>query len=1261
MALQFRVLGSLEVADNGSPVELRRHKPRALLALFLLHANEPLSTDRLVDALWGEQAPARAVGSLQNYVSQLRKLLGPELIVSSPGGYTLRIDEEQLDLTRFERLVAQSRGTETAERAARLAEALDFWRGEPLAEFRFEPFAQTEIPRLEELRLSTVEERIEADLALGRHAQLVSELESLVAHHPLRERFRGQLMLALYGSGRQAEALHAYQDARRILLDELGLEPGPNLQQLERQILRHAPEVAPPERATPAVAAPATPVPTLRKVVTIVFCDVVGSTALGDSLDPEPLHDVMSSFFAEMRAAIEHHGGTVEKFAGDAVMAVFGVPVSHEDDALRAVRAAAQMRSALATLNESLADSRGVRLELRTAIHTGEVVAGDPAARQAFVTGDAVNVCKRLEEAAPAGEILLGPSTYRLVRDAVSAESFGPLELRGKGEPFPAFRLVELVEGAPGIARRFEAKLVGRDLELSRLRHEFALAVDEQKPRVAAIVGEAGIGKTRLANELLASVRDEASILVGRCVSYGAGATYLPLAEMVRQATGGEPSVASIAALVDDEDADQIAQRVAEAVGIVEGTGMREDTSWAVRRLLESLAHKRPLVVALDDVHWAEATLLDLVEYVLEWGSAAPILIVCTARPELLQERPAWMKSAIELEALGAGDAGALVEDLADEELPEETRARIVEVAEGNPLFVEQLLAYAEEEGALEAVPPSLEALLASRIDRLDQPERAALGRAAVVGREFWRSAVIELSPVDEAAAVERHLMSLVRKGLVRAGRSSLPREDAFRFHHVLIRDVTYAALPKSTRADLHERCAEWLERHSDGYDELVGFHLEQAFLYQSELGKVDRGVRRLGEEAGERLGRAGFRALMRGDFPAAANLLPRGVELLGADNARGRELMCELAVALRSGGDSERATRVLEEAIDAARAALDRRSELRAQIELGYVQVFTQPEQAEQTLERTREAITTLESFDDDRALGRAWVLVGIVQGSFFCQNGLWEEAAERALDHYNRLGLPTGLPIGAIAAALYYGPKPVPEAVARCEALLESADGGRSAAANVLVWLGGLEAQRGNFDDARLLVNRAAQTFVELGGEFSVATTTAHVRGAIELLAGDLGAAEAVFRGACETFERFRAWPYVSTLAAELADVLCWQGSLDEADRWSRVAEEHASSDDVSAQFSWSAARARVLARRGLFEEGETLARRAVGIVEQTDAVSQHASVLIALAEVLHLQGRDAEADTVLDEALRLYEAKGNVAAAALARALRAEFATA
>ena len=574
----------------------------------------------------------------------------------------------------------------------------------------------------------------------------------------------------------------------------------------------------------------------VRKTVTVLFSDVAGSTSLGERLDPESLRRLMGRYFEAMREVLEHHGGTVEKFIGDAIMAVFGIPRLHEDDALRAVRAAAGMRERLVRLNQELRGDLGVEIAARTGIHTGEVVAGDPGRGQTLVTGDAVNTAARLEQAAGAGEVLIGEPTYRLVRDAVVAEPIDPVDAKGKAEPVPAYRLDEVIVGAEAHARRMDAPMVGRDAELRTILDAFERSAVDRTCRLVTILGEAGVGKSRLVLEALGAIGDRAIVLRGRCLPYGEGITYWPVAEAVRRAAGisdeHTPREARrrIASLLEGvERSDRIADGVAELIGLGEGARTAEEGFWAVRRFFEGLARSQPLVLVFDDIHWGEETFLDLLGYVVEWTSGVPVLVICLARKELLDRRPGWAAGdVVVLTSLGDAECESLLRGLlSTEEVPGAVTEAIAGTAEGNPLFVEELLAMLIDDGLLVrddghwsptpgladlAVPPTVQALLAARLEHLDRAERRVLECAAVVGEVFEWSAVAELVPTELRSDLGGNLMSLVRKEVIRPAPSDLSDEDAFRFRHLLIRDATYEGMAKETRAELHERFARWLE-----------------------------------------------------------------------------------------------------------------------------------------------------------------------------------------------------------------------------------------------------------------------------------------------------------------------------------------------------------------------------------------------------------------------------------------------------------------
>jgi class 3 adenylate cyclase/tetratricopeptide (TPR) repeat protein len=1002
----------------------------------------------------------------------------------------------------------------------------------------------------------------------------------------------------------------------------------------------------------------------MRKTVTIVFCDITGSTPLAERLDAEPYRRVISRYFIEVSRVLESHGGTVEKFIGDAVVSVFGIPTVHEDDALRAVRAAAELREALGRLNEELRQHYGVELGVRIGVNTGEVIAGDPAEGQAFATGESVAVAQRLEAAASPGEILVGGSTYQLVRDAVLVEPMEPLMLKGKSHPVETWRLLGVITGAPALARRLDAPIVGRKQELAHLREAFDEAVRERSCRMVTVVGQAGIGKSRLANELLANVRDQATNLVGRCLPYGEGITYWPLRDIVRDAVGDLTQARIESLLEGEEDAGRIAARVAGAVGVSEGVSAPEEAMWAVRRLLERIARERPLIVGFDDLQWAEPTLLDLIEYLVGWIQDAPVLVVCLARPELLDRQPNWLaangnRTAIRLEPLTEADAEALLDLLrGDSDVSSEMLTRITQAAEGNPLFAEQMLAMTLEEGVPApelAIPPSIHALLDARLDRLEQGERAVIERASVVGREFWRGAVRALSAPEDLDGVGSALMALVRKELIHPHTSLFPREDGFQFRHSLIRDAAYLGIPKAIRAQLHERYADWLERtageRARELDEILGYHLEQAFRYRQEVGPLAEGDYAIATRSGERLGAAGRRAIQaRGDMSAAVNLISRASSLLPTDHPLRRELLPELGSALIVTGDFTRAEEVLTEAMEAAAAAGDRRLELRTLIDREFLRAFTSPQGSiPEILAVTDEVIPLLEQLGDELGLAKAWWLKSEVHMNA-ARWGARAEALERALQHARRAGdrREEASLVGNLALSLLYGPTPAPDAIRRCEQLLEDAKGYRSQEAGIASALAALYAMQGDFEQARELWKRSQAIYEELALRFRRALRSL-IPAAIEMLAGDPETAVGMLRWGYDALEKMGAKGARSTLAAYLADALCAQGQYDEAERFTKISEEIAAGEDVVTQIVWRSSRARVLAHRGEAESAESLGNTAVELAMGTDFLDLQASTLVALAEVLaRVDGSGEDASLLLARAREIYRRKGNVVAA-------------
>jgi class 3 adenylate cyclase/tetratricopeptide (TPR) repeat protein len=1021
---------------------------------------------------------------------------------------------------------------------------------------------------------------------------------------------------------------------------------------------------------SPLVTAP--PPQEVRKIVTIVFSDLKGSTAMGEKLDSESLREVMTRYFDAMSAELERHGGVVEKFIGDAIMAVFGLPTVHEDDALRAVRAAADMQQAQAVLNDELERHWGVRLTVRTGVNTGQVVAGDPTTGQRLVTGDAVNVAARLEQAAGAQEVLLGDLTYRLVRDYVDVEEVEPLELKGKAERVPAYRLMGVRDDAER-PRRLDAPMVGRERELEQLQRQLSDAIEKRCCRLATVVGEAGVGKSRLIDELLRSVEGEVTILRGRCLPYGDGITFWPLAEAVRELAQvaerdtTEEALEKLTALGADND---VTERVASAIGLAATPFPVQELVWGARRLLESLSRKHPVLVLFEDVHWAEPTFLELVEQVVEHASDSQLLVVCTARHELVERLPEWSTGPdavrLELQRLTEAETAAVAEHLLGmTDLDERIRARIVAAAEGNPLFIEQLLsmlidggqirfedgAWRPDAGITEiAVPPTIHALLAARLDALEVDERAVIEPASVIGHIFAREAVQHLAPERVRPELDARLQTLTHKQLVQPDESR-SEEDAFRFHHILIRDTAYEGVLKRARATYHEQFVEWADgvnrEGATEYEEILGYHLEQAHRYLSELGPLDDHGRALGAEASRRLAAAGRRAFARGDVPAAVNLLGRATDLLPREATERLELLPDYGEALVQLFHFGEAETVLEDAIAtaeevgleriAAHAALVR---LRVRLRAG--DFASWQEEAATTI---AESMAIFEAGDDHAGLARAWRALNWSHGTAL-RFGLAAESAEHALEHARLAGdvrQETRIAGTAYPQVALFGPTPVPEAIARCEEILDRVTSDRQAEAQVLSSLASLYALDGSFERARDCIGRSRAILEELGLRVEAAAIELEAW-RVEMLAGDPGAAAELLRRAYSALEEAGERFLFSTVVGLLAQTVFALECYDEAEQLASAAKELATEDDIDTQTLWRCIEGKVLARKGRADEGDVLVQEAVDLLEATDALLFQHDALMDLAYVQQLAGRDAEARSTLRAALALAEAKGS-----------------
>ena len=1277
--MEFRILGPLEVLKDRQPVSLPKGRGRSLLAFLLLRAGEVVSTDLLIDELWGETPPPTARTALQGLVSKLRTRLEPDRATSKAPtvlethlpGYRLAIDPGQVDANRFKHLLVEAREARVGDKAAIVRRALDTWRGPALADFIYEPFAQAKIAELEELRLTAIEERIDADLATGGHPEVVAELQGLASEHPLRERLAEHLMLALYRSGRQAEALEVYTDTRRKLVDELGIEPGPSLQQLQGAILRQDPSLDLKPAPFESTSEPSQPAPTAalrpwlpqeRKTVTVVFVDVTVATTSGRTVDAEAARRLVAPFFGTATEVLAGHGGSVEEVVGDALVGVFGIPSAREDDALRAVRAAVDLRHALAALNRELAKDGEIRLVARVGVNTGEVVVGEQATGKTAASGDAVKGAARLQQAAAEGEVLVGEVTRWLVQNGTLLEPVENIAVTGAGTPSTAWKLLDLIPGTPLFARGLDASMVGREPELSRLRAVFDRTVRERTAHRFTVLGEAGIGKSRLAREFATTLGSEAWVLTGHCPAYGDGITFWPLREVVLEAAGGVGRDALLRVLASGDDDESIAEEVANAIGSAEKPGGPDALFPTLRRFVEALAVKRPVAMILEDMHWAQPTFLDLVEYLVD-GTLAPVLFLCLARPELFEQRGTWAgernASSVVLEPLGPDDSQKLITDrLGGRLLPAETLTRIIQTAQGNPLFVEQMLASLGE-GREGTIPASVQALLAARLDRLGPAERDLIRSASVLGTEFSLAALMPLIPDEARPFAGRHLEALERKELILSSRRERTKDETFAFRHDLIQLAAYRSMTKATRAKLHELVALRFEveaaRDGSEFEELVGYHLEQAHTYRRELGPVDAQGRALGVRAGESLASAGLRAFARFDAAAAANLLSRAQALLPHDHALGWKLRRNLAEAYEVMGRHADADAILAELLEKVRATGDSQLEYSVRLERARIRLATGPDPMSLDAIRgeAERALRVFEGAGDEAGLSQACHVLGLVHQRLGELREM-EEVARRGLAHANRSGNARE-ELGArwsVSMALVAGATPVKACIRSCR---ELARWRGTENPGVLADLAVLRSMLGEFDEAHELIDRARRLLVErmrarrpLGG---VARRAAEV----EIIAGDFAAGERELRNALELGREMGERDQISQIAASLSRILSIRGATEEAAKFASLSEENAPAESVTAQALWRAATARALANREDSQKVERLAREAIRLLP-LEMLNLGAELRVDLAEVLLAAGQREAALTAIREAIELYRRKGNVAAAIHVRSLAA-----
>jgi class 3 adenylate cyclase/tetratricopeptide (TPR) repeat protein len=959
-----------------------------------------------------------------------------------------------------------------------------------------------------------------------------------------------------------------------------------------------------------------------RKLATVLFVDLVGSTELVSRADPEVVRSRLTRFFDQVAHCIAAHGGTVEKFAGDSVMAAFGVPLSHEDDPERAVRAALSILDSVSELG----------LEVRIGVESGEIVADETDAT--FATGRAVNAAARLQQAAEPGEVLLGPGAERLTRDTVIATPLGAQPARGFPKGLDAWRVVSVSEQ---VGRRLlvSVPFVGREEELELLHNTFARAVRDRRVHLVTVFGEAGVGKSRLAHEFVAGV-ERSTILAGRCLPYGEGVTYWALAEMVKAAAGitdddsMEAATEKLREVCGDE---AVADLLALASGVLDAVGGERTASeiaWAAQTWATELADLQPLVLVFEDIHWAEEPMLDLIEHLAGGVRDVPVLILCLARADLLAERPAWSggkvrAAALDLEALPQKDSARLVDALGrgdNATFSTEQRAAVLETTEGNPLFIEETVRMLlEADGRETGIPHTVQAMIAARIDRLPRAEKAVLRRAAVAGRTFWSGAVDVLT--DGSDDLGGCLEDLVQRDfLVREQRSTIRGEEAYRFKHVLIRDVAYVGLSKSTRALFHRQMADWLATRTvaDELVEIRAYHLDEATKLVAELeGRVSADF---AAEAAAVIEHAGRRALSREANRGARRLFVRAVEL--EPTLERRYLAARAAWRLT---DIPAVSTEMQEVREASRREGDARIEGRALTVLALVSLYRDGDN-DSARALAAAALGVIDSTDD---VGRFDALE-ILSTVCWWEGDLAEVerlATERLAiaERIGRSDLQSGV---LLELNDVYNARLEPErAHAPLARAIELANesGSPTTRGWTLRAVGRQAALEGRLADAQASLEQAQVLFAESGAALTLARTLNWLAFVV-WERRDLRHAEEILREAVRILKPLKDRGTLVESQRMLAQVLLEQGRLDEAERFALEARVTVGAGDVSSGSTTLLALGLVRAAQGRDEEAEQLLREAVAILEPTGFRRHQIGQLEALARFLHDRDREDEA---------------------------------
>jgi class 3 adenylate cyclase/tetratricopeptide (TPR) repeat protein len=1000
-----------------------------------------------------------------------------------------------------------------------------------------------------------------------------------------------------------------------------------------------------------------------RKRISILFIDIVGSTTLAERLDPEALRQIMDSYFTCCVAAIEEHGGVVEKFIGDAVMAAFGATVAHEDDALRAVRAADGSLSALRELSARLAATHQVSLEARCGICSGDAVVITSDSGDFRVLGDVTNTASRLQTAAAPGEIMIETDTALMVRGEVAIEQVPPLHLKGKAQPVAAWRVTQPIRAVDDGPAFRETPFLGRDDELDELEHSYRRVLRQRQVRLVTILGTPGLGKSRLIREFLATLPDDqAIVLSARCPAYGRGTTYTPLVEMLSSYPGGLAALNAV--LLGDPD---LGSRAAHSLASITGhavesgpadrpalTGV-EEIAWAVRHVLDVIVKSRPVIMVWEDLHWAAPTLLDLIDDIAAWLVDAPVLLLCVARPELLETRSSWgggkaSALTVELGPLTTEQSMALVSELIMQQdvlahSGDDMPGRVAVQCDGNPLFAELMLDVFAEVAPGSSIPPTIHAVLGARLDQLPDAERQVLEMAAVAGREFSldeATAMTETYSQITGAETDRLLGRLVRRRILdRSGAGS------FRFNQALLRDTAYSTTPKVRRERLHMFLAERLSHSAPLADAApddslaFAYHMEAACMLGRDLRPGDSSLPALASAAADVLIGEGMHALGRRDLPGAGALLERARQLLPADDARHTSLalyICDAGISL---GDERRSLAAL--AVAETALAGSRRNGIACRIQRAIVTLRLGLAAPGAVAEEVRALAAELA---DDPADDLGWCRLHQLEAYLHL-------AAERAAlaDEQLRLALTRARALNsayeedrllcAICEVAQWAPVPVKTALDFCGTLVSRFADIRALLLPIIVTRARLNALAGDLDSAR----QGAATAKAYVGDLHLDLADAAVlelSGFVESLAGDHAKAEEHYRRALDALRAGHRTVDAQSIEVEIARELLSQGRDDAA---GEVLGQILSRGDLGlrTRIVVNSLSARLAARRGAHEEALGYARQAMDLSEGVDDLRLSAETLFILSIVQHDAGRTEAAVGSATAALDRYTAKG------------------